>query len=96
MTSSSQTRSQSWQSSSATGALAASCCQRSSTALFGQQDAGGRLRFRPTDEQVLASIHLFRGRVVQMDAGEGKTVAIAIARRASRLAGPPRARGHCQ
>ena len=37
------------------------------------------LRFRPTDEQLLAAIHLFRGRVVQMDAGEGKTVAIAIA-----------------
>ena len=44
-----------------------------------RQDAGGRLRFRPTDEQLLAAIHLFRGRVVQMDAGEGKTVAIAIA-----------------
>ena len=44
-----------------------------------QWDANGRLRFRPTDEQVLAAIHLFRGRVVQMDAGEGKTVAIAMA-----------------
>ncbi len=44
-----------------------------------QQDAAGRLRFRPTGEQLLAAIHLFRGRVVQMDAGEGKTVAIAIA-----------------
>ena len=44
-----------------------------------QQDAGGRLRFRPTGEQMLAAIHLFRGRVVQMDAGEGKTLAIAIA-----------------
>ena len=44
-----------------------------------QQDTAGRLRFRPTGEQVLAAIHLFRGRVVQMDAGEGKTVAIAIA-----------------
>ena len=42
-------------------------------------DAGGRLRFRPTDEQLLAAIHLFRGRVVQMEAGEGKTVAISIA-----------------
>ena len=44
-----------------------------------RQDAGGRLRFRPTGEQLLAAVHLFRGRVVQMDAGEGKTVAIAIA-----------------
>ena len=44
-----------------------------------QSDAGGRLRFRATDEQLLAGIHLFRGRVVQMDAGEGKTVAIAFA-----------------
>ena len=44
-----------------------------------QQDADGRLRFQPTGEQMLAAIHLFRGRVVQMDAGEGKTIAIAIA-----------------
>ena len=42
-------------------------------------DAEGRLRFRATDEQLVAGIHLFRGRVVQMDAGEGKTVAIAFA-----------------
>ena len=41
-------------------------------------DADG-LRFRATDEQLLAGVHLFRGRVVQMDAGEGKTVAIAFA-----------------
>ena len=44
-----------------------------------QRGDAARLRFRPTDEQVLAGIHLFRGRVVQMDAGEGKTVAIAFA-----------------
>ncbi len=44
-----------------------------------RSDTDGRLRFRPTDEQLLAAIHLFRGRVVQMDAGEGKTVSIAIA-----------------
>ena len=44
-----------------------------------QQDEDGRLRFRATDEQLLAGIHLFQGRVVQMDAGEGKTVAIAFA-----------------
>ena len=42
-------------------------------------DEHGGLRFRATDEQLLAGIHLFRGRVVQMDAGEGKTVAIAFA-----------------
>ena len=44
-----------------------------------RRDGGGRLRFRATGEQLLAGIHLFRGRVVQMDAGEGKTVAIAFA-----------------
>ena len=44
-----------------------------------RHDAGGHLRFLATDEQLLAAFHLFRGRVVQMDAGEGKTVAIAIA-----------------
>ena len=38
----------------------------------------GRLRFRPTDEQLAAGIHLYRGRAVQMDAGEGKTVASAF------------------
>ena len=36
------------------------------------------LRFRVTDEQLLAGFHLFQGRVVQMDAGEGKTVAAAF------------------
>ena len=44
----------------------------------GREDRGCS-RFLATDEQVLAGIHLFRGRVVQMDAGEGKTVAIAFA-----------------
>ena len=44
-----------------------------------QHDDSGHLRFLATDEQLLAACHLFRGRVVQMDAGEGKTVAIAIA-----------------
>ena len=44
-----------------------------------RQDSDGRLRFRPTGEQLLAGIHLFQGKVVQMDAGEGKTVAIAFA-----------------
>ncbi len=42
-------------------------------------DRKGSLRFRPTSEQLLAAVHLFRGSVVQMDAGEGKTVAVAIA-----------------
>ena len=42
-------------------------------------DESGALRFRATEEQLTAGIHLFRGRVVQMDAGEGKTVAIAFA-----------------
>ena len=37
-----------------------------------------RLGLRATDEQLLAGIHLFRDRVVQMDAGEGKTVAAAF------------------
>ena len=44
-----------------------------------RQDVVDRLRFRPTDEQLLAGVALFRDRVVQMDAGEGKTVAIAFA-----------------
>ena len=43
-----------------------------------RQDRDGRLRFRATDEQLMAGIHLFRGKVVQMDAGEGKTVAVAF------------------
>lgn len=44
-----------------------------------RQDKDGRLWFRATGEQLLAGVHLFRGAVVQMDAGEGKTVAIAFA-----------------
>ena len=35
-------------------------------------------RFRVTDEQLLAGFHLFQGRVVQMNAGEGKTAAAAF------------------
>ena len=42
------------------------------------KDRGNVLAFRPTDEQLLAGIHLFRGRVVEMKAGEGKTVAAAF------------------
>lgn len=37
-----------------------------------------RLRFRPTDQQLLAGLHLCRGRVVEMAAGAGKTVAAAF------------------
>ena len=37
-----------------------------------------RFRFRVTDEQLLAGFHLFRGRAVQMNAGEGKTAAAAF------------------
>lgn len=36
------------------------------------------LRFRPTDQQLLAGLHLCHGRVVEMAAGEGKTVAAAF------------------
>ena len=36
------------------------------------------LKFRVTDEQLLAGFHLFQGRVVQMNAGEGKTAAAAF------------------
>ncbi len=38
-----------------------------------------RLALRPTDEQLLAGMHLFNGSIVQMNAGEGKTVAGAFA-----------------
>ena len=41
-------------------------------------DWEGRYRFRVTDQQLLAGLHLFHGRVVQMNAGEGKTVAAAF------------------
>ena len=37
-----------------------------------------KLRFRATDEQLVAGIHLVKGKAVQMDAGEGKTVASAF------------------
>ena len=36
------------------------------------------LAFAPTDEQVLAGLHMWRGRVVEMGAGEGKTFAAAF------------------
>ena len=48
-----------------------------------------RLGLRASDEQLLAGIHLFRGRVVQMDAGEGKTVAAAFPAALHALMGRP-------
>ena len=37
------------------------------------------LKFYPTSEQITAGLHLYNGNVVQMNAGEGKTIAIAFA-----------------
>ena len=54
-----------------------------------RQDADGRLRFHATDEQLLAGIALFRGKVAQMDAGEGKTVAAAFPAALHALMGRP-------
>ena len=48
-----------------------------------------RLGLRATDEQLLAGIHLFRSRVAQMDAGEGKTVAAAFPVALQALMGRP-------
>jgi preprotein translocase subunit SecA len=42
-------------------------------------DTSGRCRFLPTDQQLLAGLHLLSSRVVEMPAGEGKTIAIAFA-----------------
>ena len=42
------------------------------------KDSSGALAFRPTNEQLLAGVQLFRGRIVEMNAGEGKTVAAAF------------------
>ncbi len=43
-----------------------------------RKDAGGLLELRPTAEQVLAGIFLYRGEIVEMFAGEGKTIAAAF------------------
>ncbi len=43
-----------------------------------RKDSGNLLQFRATDEQILAGLHLFRGRIVEMYAGEGKTIAVAF------------------
>ena len=48
-----------------------------------------RLGLRATGEQLLAGIALFRGMVVQMDAGEGKTVAAAFPAALHALRGRP-------
>ena len=40
-----------------------------------RKDTGNLLQFQPTDEQLLAGLHLFRGKIVELNAGEGKTVA---------------------
>ncbi len=42
------------------------------------KDAESDYRYRPTDEQLLAGVRLLEGKVVEMQAGEGKTVAIAF------------------
>ena len=41
-------------------------------------DGDGVLAFRVTDEQIMAGLALYGGSIVEMDAGEGKTVAAAI------------------
>ena len=43
-----------------------------------RKDTHNRLQFHPSDEQLLAAIHLYRGQIVEMNAGEGKTVAAAF------------------
>ena len=40
-----------------------------------REDTNGILAFQVTTEQLLAGLHLYRGNIVQMNAGEGKTVA---------------------
>ena len=40
-----------------------------------EADDDGALAFQVTDEQILAGILLYRGKIVEMNAGEGKTIA---------------------
>lgn len=47
------------------------------------------LSFQATDEQLLAGLLLYQGRVVEMDAGEGKTVAAAFPAVMHAVAGRP-------
>ncbi len=42
-------------------------------------DSEGRYRFLPTDQQLLAGLHLLSDKIVEMQAGEGKTISIAFA-----------------
>ena len=42
------------------------------------KDLEGALAFRATDEQLLAGLLLYEGRIVEMNAGEGKTIAAAF------------------
>jgi preprotein translocase subunit SecA len=49
--------------------------------------AGRRIGLRPYDEQVLAGLDLQRGRVVEMDTGEGKTLAAVFPTTLSALDG---------
>ena len=42
------------------------------------QAIAGQLDLRPTDEQLLAGVHLFDGSIAQLNAGEGKTIAAAF------------------
>ena len=42
-------------------------------------DVAGLYHFLPTDQQLLAGLHLLSNSIVEMQAGEGKTVAIAFA-----------------
>lgn len=43
-----------------------------------RKDTQDALVLHPTDEQIMAGILLFRGRIVEMSAGEGKTIAAAF------------------
>lgn len=50
-------------------------------------ETSNRYTFLPTDEQLLAGLHLVKGRIVEMQAGEGKTTAIAFAAAAHAVSG---------
>ena len=50
-------------------------------------DRSGSLTLHPTDGQLLAVLHLWDGRVVELPSGEGKTVAVALAAALHALAG---------
>jgi len=52
-----------------------------------RETAARRIGLRPFDEQVLAGIALHRGRVVEMDTGEGKTLAAVLPAALNALAG---------